>query len=89
LISSQKSAELLDISEKAFLKIFKMRRIAVNAEDIKSEDDWIYDTEILGLIIEREKKVIEEIKNGDFTTLEDLQSELGIEGIEKLKIPVY
>jgi len=40
--------------------------------------DWMDDPAILELLAEREKKVAEEIKKGNFTSLEDLQSGLQI-----------
>ncbi|MCD4785092.1 MAG: UPF0175 family protein [Candidatus Eremiobacteraeota bacterium] len=78
LISSQKSAELLDISKREFLEIILAKKITVDAETHQQEKDWMYAPKILELILEREKKVAKEIEKGDFITLDDLQSELGV-----------
>ena len=42
------------------------------------EKDWMDDPAILELLAKREKEVAEQIKKGEFTTLKDLQSELGV-----------
>lgn len=44
----------------------------------EEEGDWMDDPVVLELLIEKEKKVAEEIKKGEFTTLEKLQAELGV-----------
>ena len=48
-------------------------RQLVEAEETK---DWLEEPEILEMLAKREKKVAEEIKKGQFITLEEFQAKL-------------
>ena len=50
---------------------------SVKKENDTEEQDWMDDPVVLDLLAKREKQVAEEVRRGDFTTLEDLQAELG------------
>ena len=48
-------------------------RQLVEAEETK---DWLEEPEVLEMLAKREKKVAEEIKKGQFITLEEFQAKL-------------
>lgn len=76
-IDMEKAMDILEMSEDEFYELYKRRKIFVTPGDILDEDDWVDAPEIVELLLERRKIVQEEIQEGDFAMLDDLQEKLG------------
>lgn len=76
-IDMEKAMDILEMTEDEFYELYKRRKIFVTPGDILDENDWVDAPEIVELLLERRKIVQEEIQEGDFVMLDDLQEKLG------------